>query len=153
MHFTNLLTTISLLSTGALAAALPSEADANTNSNSLTKRTDFSGANLICYPDHIWDRAGREAINNGIDYLRGVPGQPVAGPGPGACARVSCSYNSAIWWCNDDPAGKTLASFGSIADGARHISLNCNTGGFNGVLSGQVFHHTGWNVIVRKDVC
>lgn len=45
--------------------------------------------------------AGVNDIIAGVDYLRGVSGQPSMGPGPGACGRVSCSYNSAIYWCND----------------------------------------------------
>lgn len=40
-------------------------------------------------------------IQDGINYLMRVGGQPSNGPGPGACGRVSCSYNAAIWWCND----------------------------------------------------
>lgn len=34
-------------------------------------------------------------------YLRGYPGMPELGPGPGACSRVSCSDKAAIYWCND----------------------------------------------------
>jgi hypothetical protein len=41
------------------------------------------------------------AIRNGIRYLRGLNGNPTNGAGPGNCGRVSCSYDSAIWWCND----------------------------------------------------
>jgi hypothetical protein len=40
-------------------------------------------------------------IDEGISYLYGVQGSPTNGPGPGNCGRVSCSYNSAIYWCND----------------------------------------------------
>ena len=46
-------------------------------------------------------QCSRGRIGEGIDYLRGVAGRPGNGPGPGNCGRVSCSYNSAIWWCND----------------------------------------------------
>ena len=41
------------------------------------------------------------AILDGIQYLRHVPGTPANGPGPNNCGRVSCSFQSAIWWCND----------------------------------------------------
>ena len=47
------------------------------------------------------DYCSGQSILDGIKYLRGVPGQPKTGPGPGNCGRVSCSYNSAIYWCND----------------------------------------------------
>jgi hypothetical protein len=86
---------LSMVLSGVLATALPTNDDAP-----LAKRTDFSGSNVRCYPDEYWD-ASRETIAEGIAYLRGVSGQPSAGPGPGACARVSCSYASDIWWCND----------------------------------------------------
>jgi len=49
----------------------------------------------------IYSIASLSAIRNGIKYLRGVPGQPYGGPGPMECGQVSCSWNAAIWWCND----------------------------------------------------
>jgi hypothetical protein len=48
-----------------------------------------------------WGYASWEAIGDGIKYLDRVPGTPTNRPGPGNCGRVSCSYESAIWWCND----------------------------------------------------
>lgn len=48
-----------------------------------------------------FDPAREEAVWEGIDHLGHVSGRPVSVPGPGVCGRVSCSYDSAIWWCND----------------------------------------------------
>lgn len=48
-----------------------------------------------------WVAVVSKWINNGVSYLKGIKGQPRNGPGPGNCGRVSCSYDSAIWWCND----------------------------------------------------
>ncbi|KAJ4250994.1 hypothetical protein NW762_011644 [Fusarium torreyae] len=48
-----------------------------------------------------WGEASVERILDGIGYLERWPGKPKNGPGPGNCGRVSCSWNSAIWWCND----------------------------------------------------
>lgn len=42
-----------------------------------------------------------DPIGRGIDYLNHQHGVPQAGPGPGKCGRVSCSYEAAIYWCND----------------------------------------------------
>jgi hypothetical protein len=67
-------------------------------SSALVKRTDFYGAKYVCGK---WSSARSKPISNGIKYLRGLSGHPRAGPGPGNCARVSCSYQSGIWWCND----------------------------------------------------
>ncbi|KAI1259204.1 hypothetical protein F5Y18DRAFT_410680 [Xylariaceae sp. FL1019] len=40
------------------------------------------------------------AILSGIRHLNTV-GTQCRMEGPGACGRISCSYNSAIYWCND----------------------------------------------------
>lgn len=73
------------------------------SSSSLAKRTDFDtsdeyycGGQFEIIPD-LWSWA----LKDGIEYLRGVPGVPVAPTGPGWCSRVSCAYNAAITWCND----------------------------------------------------
>ena len=51
-------------------------------------------------------------------------------------------------------SNKQLESFGSIADGADYIMSQCRGGApaWEGI-SGQVFHKTDWNVIVRKSNC
>ncbi|KAJ4205006.1 hypothetical protein NW759_014672 [Fusarium solani] len=124
----------------------------------LLARTDFSDAAYRC--GGRWPKCRTTFISQGIYYLRSVKGKPRNGPGPGNCGRVSCSFNSAIWWCNDNAKPKTLNSFGSIADGAAFIVKKCYIpdrgppvpGKWN-MISGQAFHHTNWNVIVRKDKC
>lgn len=63
----------------------------------LAARTDFHGAAFNCNWPKCWD----VGIIQGIQYLRGLKGRPSNGPGPGNCGRVSCSYDNAIWWCND----------------------------------------------------
>lgn len=68
--------------------------EVNETSSALTKRDDILCGN---WPDS----AGTFAITQGISHLRGVSGVPTNGPGPGNCGRVSCSLDSAIWWCND----------------------------------------------------
>ncbi|KAJ0423208.1 hypothetical protein BJY00DRAFT_321902 [Aspergillus carlsbadensis] len=118
----------------------------------LEKRTDFTGSKYNCFGS--WGLAKSIAINQGITYLRKVNGNPRAAAGPGRCARVSCSYNSGIHWCNDSRSPKTLNSFGSIADGAKYIVAKCKRGsGVSAYTAGQVFHKTNWNVIVREDKC
>ncbi|KAL2860917.1 uncharacterized protein BJX67DRAFT_375715 [Aspergillus lucknowensis] len=121
--------------------------------NELEKRTDFSNSNFNCFGR--WGGAQMEVIEDGIEYLRGVDGRPNMGPGPGNCGRVSCSYNSGIYWCNDADETKTLNSFGSIADGAQKVVDECQRHILDNPTqsSGQVFHYTDWNVIVTSDVC
>ncbi|OJJ65329.1 hypothetical protein ASPSYDRAFT_101855, partial [Aspergillus sydowii CBS 593.65] len=67
-----------------------------------------------------------EALHE-VGYLHSVDGKPTNGPGFGACTRVSCAYNTAVVWCNDDPYKKSLTSFSQIADGAMAILNKCWT--------------------------
>lgn len=88
-----------------------------------------------------------------VYYLRRVPGKPTNGPGPGNCGRVSCSWNTGIYWCNDNKEAKTLDSFGDIADGAESIARWCSyVSGAVSLCRGQNFYEDGWNVIVREEV-
>lgn len=48
-----------------------------------------------------WVQCSLTQILDGYRYLWKLKGKPTNGPGPGNCGRVSCSYDSAIWWCND----------------------------------------------------
>ncbi|KAL2801847.1 hypothetical protein BJX63DRAFT_146361 [Aspergillus granulosus] len=89
-------------------------------------------------------------IHDGIRYLRKVKGQPVNDPGQ--CGRVSCSGNSAIWWCNLDPDHrKVLPSFNNIADGAQVIADNCRRGPNR--VRGKLGHRDRWQVIVQHAKC
>ncbi|KAK3897422.1 hypothetical protein C8A05DRAFT_39028 [Staphylotrichum tortipilum] len=98
-----------------------------------------------------WPLANKGRIEEGIRYLRVVPAAPRNGPGPGACGRVSCSYNSAIWWCNDNTTPKTLESWDWIANSAGFIIQNCAPA--VPMVSGQNFESGNWNTIVRGDSC
>ncbi|GAB1309857.1 Ecp2 effector protein domain-containing protein [Madurella fahalii] len=102
-----------------------------------------------------WGPAFTDAILTGILYLRGVSGRPTQGPGPGNCGRVSCSENSAIWWCNDNRFTFSLPGFNTIADCAQVLVDACNGSNGAGVLSvvGQNFNGDNWNCIVRGDSC
>ncbi|KAJ4421948.1 hypothetical protein N0V82_003445 [Gnomoniopsis sp. IMI 355080] len=100
-------------------------------------------------------------IADGIAYLKTVTGTPVNGPGPGTCNRVSCSYNSAIYWCNDswlkNPTTYVLENFTLIADGAQQVVNMCTfeqgLKECSDVINGQQFYSGGWNVIVEGDTC
>ncbi|KAJ5747689.1 uncharacterized protein N7511_009385 [Penicillium nucicola] len=118
----------------------------------LEKRTDFAGSKYNCFGR--WGRCDSIPVNQGITYLRKLNGNPRAAAGPSSCARVSCSYKAAIYWCNDSKSKKTLNSFGSIADGAKYINTKCVLGsGLSRYTAGQVFHKSNWNVIVQEDKC
>lgn len=84
-----------------------------------------------------WGAAAGFRIGEGISYLRGVGGQPHLSGGPGRCSRVSCSWNAAIWWCNDSTGDANLPGFNTIADCAQVIRNACE--GSDGYVVGQNF--------------
>ncbi len=103
-----------------------------------------------------WGGARRDAIWEGMQYLHGVKGEPRLGGGWGVCGRVSCSYNSAIYWCNDAPHERVLFGFWDIALAANEIHRQCHKWDGNWgqhVTAGQYFYKEQWNVIVRGDNC
>ncbi|KAK0739492.1 hypothetical protein B0T21DRAFT_436378 [Apiosordaria backusii] len=97
-----------------------------------------------------WDEAGQLSILWGVEYLRTLTGTAKNGPGPGNCGRVSCSWNSAIWWCNDNDQDKEL-QWSQIADGAAFLNRECARD--SQYVKGQAFYKENWNVIVRRDSC
>lgn len=81
-------------------------------------------------------------ISVGIEYLRGVPGQPLELHR--GCGQVSCSWNSAIYWCNEEKDhGLRLKQYGDIADGAKAVIDKCAKGA--GVVGKAV---TGWDFVI-----
>ncbi|KAE8362694.1 hypothetical protein BDV27DRAFT_166013 [Aspergillus caelatus] len=131
-----------------------SEVTQPADSFTLEKRADFSNDKYLCRGR--WAECSASAASNGVHYLRFVQGWPTNGPGPGNCGRVSCSYKSAIRWCNDNASAKRLGGFNDIADGAQYILDKCTRNRWSGwqygeFASGQAFHKDNWNVIVRYD--
>ncbi|KAL2867414.1 uncharacterized protein BJX67DRAFT_85278 [Aspergillus lucknowensis] len=92
--------------------------------------------------------AQRDSISDGIDYLNGVGGTPAQDPN--SCGRVSCSYNSAIYMCNDNDETQYLASFATLASGAQKILDECSSGMD---VVGTVKAPNGWGVQVKYASC
>ncbi|KAF6794991.1 hypothetical protein CSOJ01_13569 [Colletotrichum sojae] len=97
-----------------------------------------------------WSETDAQTTWDNIKYLRTVGGKPRLGAGPSTCSRVSCSWGAGITWCNDSNSEKELCSFGSVADGAERIFLECGgaDSGRHRSVAGQVFHYTNWNVFI-----
>ncbi|OAR03175.1 hypothetical protein LLEC1_04011 [Akanthomyces lecanii] len=95
--------------------------------------------------------AHKNRILEGVRYLRTLNAAPRNGPGPANCGRVSCSYNSAIWWCNDNTTPKTLDGWDWIANSAQTIVDSCASGASQ--VSGQNYEDGNWNTIVCSDSC
>ncbi|KAK7458458.1 hypothetical protein CaCOL14_006893 [Colletotrichum acutatum] len=104
-----------------------------------------------------YDDADSKRFAQGARYLLDVKGKPTRGPGPGSCGRVSCSWNSAIYWCNmcgnnTGQQAKTLNSFKEISDGAYYVIEKCYRG-VGTFVSGRAFHKDTWTVVGRWDRC
>ncbi|KAL3459478.1 hypothetical protein BJX64DRAFT_291147 [Aspergillus heterothallicus] len=123
-----------------------SEEELSSPSSPLLKRQSIR--DYFCFGR--WRSCSRRRIEEGVRYLRGVPGTPSMSPGPGSCGRVSCSHDAAIFICNDNTGFLNLNSWNVVADGADYIRSRCISGD---QTAGQVFFHENWNVIVRWDDC
>ncbi|KAH6617586.1 hypothetical protein F5144DRAFT_607077 [Chaetomium tenue] len=130
------------------------DADTDTDEASvITRRTvDFSGGNFFC--GGPWPYAHMAAYWEGLRYLHSITGEVRVPPGPRMCSRVSCSYDAAVWVCNDRTDELHLNAFADIADGVSYIIGRCATNAWGTTqVAGQVFHPDHWNVIVRRDEC
>ncbi|KAJ0167136.1 hypothetical protein CTA2_4233 [Colletotrichum tanaceti] len=114
----------------------------------LERREDWRTRPFICrnHPsakvDAAWD---------GIRYLRTLKSKPKSSAGPASCGQISCSWNTAIWWCNDKAVNKELESYRVIADGAQYMWEACTPRGNSRYWSsGQIFSNDGWNIIIKK---
>lgn len=91
----------------AYGTELEEAAKAATRTNGATDSNESSDSSLekrdstICDVASLGGLANEGRVEEGIAYLRTIPGYPTNGPGPGNCGQVSCSYNAAILWCND----------------------------------------------------
>lgn len=79
-----------------------------TETGALERRWSWSDINVLC--GGRWENKDRWALSRGIDegmsYLAKHGGQPHMDPGPSACGRVSCSWNTAVFLCNDVSHGR-----------------------------------------------
>ncbi|ORY62603.1 uncharacterized protein BCR38DRAFT_411001 [Pseudomassariella vexata] len=88
----------------------------------LAARNDIK---LLCMQSDA-DTAGKDAVCEGINYLHDVEDENRMPPGPNVCGRVSCSYNTGIFVCNDNPTTFTT-SWTTVSDFAGQIAQTCYT--------------------------
>ncbi|KAH8668937.1 hypothetical protein BX600DRAFT_496930 [Xylariales sp. PMI_506] len=89
--------------------------------------------------------ATTDPLEEGIQYLHGIPGDCHLGPGPALCSRVSCSYDTAIFYCNDN-SYDIYVPCSTLGDRASDIWLACFQAPY--FVRGQVFDTDNWNVAV-----
>ncbi|KAK4221914.1 hypothetical protein QBC38DRAFT_460955 [Podospora fimiseda] len=94
------------------------------------------------------DGAHTGAIETGVAYLRGLSGQASRGPGPRSCVQVSCSWSSAIWYCNNNSYTKYMP-WVHIANAGQVLLDSCKYYTWpNWWVSGERHHDDGWFAIV-----
>ncbi|KAF8866222.1 hypothetical protein BDZ45DRAFT_720358 [Acephala macrosclerotiorum] len=112
-------------------------------------------AALYCCPNDPWgwSSATTSIIEEGIDYLNHFNG--LCGVGARSCVRISCSWNSGIYLCNDAYNGITPSCV-YMASYAQDIIDDCRgTTGWNtnDIVCGQKFDTDNYNIIVHWDRC
>ncbi|BDD54460.1 hypothetical protein MPDQ_005008 [Monascus purpureus] len=97
--------------------------------------------------------ANPRPILEGAVYLEGFKGVLChVEAGPKRCVRFSCSYNSAIWLCNDAPKELNIWCPDIGYDYVRPILGKCATTSINR-FNGQRFNTDNFNVLVIGDKC
>jgi hypothetical protein len=77
--------------------------------------TNFLAPGGSYYCDGPLERAEMVAIMYGQKYLNDIgEGALRMSAGPGACGRVSCSLNSAVYLCNDVGSSNSLGAHGWV---------------------------------------
>ncbi|KAM5448777.1 hypothetical protein MaudCBS49596_005284 [Microsporum audouinii] len=102
---------------------------------------------MNCYPQG--DPASVKSIQEGIRYLNGLSGK--CGGAARTCTRVSCSWKSGIFLCNDTTNTISIPCK-QIADYAQDILDTCVSPQVVSVR-GQVFDSGNFNVVVKKGSC
>ncbi|KAN0098402.1 hypothetical protein V8E51_014065 [Hyaloscypha variabilis] len=111
----------------------------------------------LCIPIRGWNwvTAYMPDIQAGVVYLDNLNTR--INIGPTSCSRISCSWNGAIYLCNDNPYSIQPAS-PYLASYAQDLINICTTGSDDHYpdykrTGGQEFDTDGYNIIVREDGC
>ncbi|KAI1395053.1 hypothetical protein F4819DRAFT_506214 [Hypoxylon fuscum] len=121
--------------------------DQGTTNSPALKKVDH----MTCDPNNIW-WAQIFRIEEGIDYLKGKTGRCYIGPGPRFCSRLSCSYHSAIYWCNDQDQAVWI-DCDRWTSYAQMIVDQCSVEDSSQTVRGQVFDTDNWNIMVGYGDC
>lgn len=116
----------------------------------------------LSFPDKVVDHvscdipqfwyAEKYWADKGIDYLKGKTGQCHIDAGPKVCSRISCSYDSAIFWCNDNDTPLSI-DCSLWSQYAQDIIDTCLADDSSEQVRGQQFSSNNWNIIVGYSQC
>ncbi|KAI1772961.1 hypothetical protein F4818DRAFT_443846 [Hypoxylon cercidicola] len=106
---------------------------------------------LSCDLPQFW-YADKFHVDDGIEYLRGKTGRCHIDAGPQFCSRISCSYDSAIFWCNDRDSRLSI-DCNLWAQYAQDVRDACTTDDPSEHVKGQEFSTYDWNIIIGYSKC
>ncbi|KXJ90220.1 hypothetical protein Micbo1qcDRAFT_205836 [Microdochium bolleyi] len=106
-------------------------------------------AHTICRVAAPGPCPNRLAANEGVRYLAGLQGDCWLPPGPRVCARVSCSWNCGISWCNDNNHRVSWL----CRDLTNNAQKTINECPYAEGVWGQTFDEQNFNVIVGYSPC
>ncbi|KAI9675629.1 MAG: hypothetical protein M1817_000996 [Caeruleum heppii] len=107
-----------------------------------------TGVGRVC--DIPGETVSTSDIQENIRYVRDLPGNCNVDGGPSKCARISCSYGNAIFFCNDNAYPLSIACNYLATNYAEWIVTACQQ---DGRVKGQRFDTENWNVIIKRDSC
>ncbi|KAI1261267.1 hypothetical protein F5Y18DRAFT_431350 [Xylariaceae sp. FL1019] len=125
-----------------------------------TETPDYSAAHKRTYIDSdckqgLGGPASDQRIRSGINYLKKLKTTCRNGPGPLNCGRISCSWNSAIYWCNDKATDSQVYDCSMFAEYAQHVRDKCGykQGKNHHLVWGQARDTDDFRVVVGSDSC
>ncbi|KAG4437855.1 hypothetical protein IFR05_006657 [Cadophora sp. M221] len=113
----------------------------------------MTDVNCIPVLGQTWNRANSGAISTGINYLR--QGYTSCWVNAHSCARVSCSWDSGIYFCNNNNynIGHPCAQIGDYAAAIYDRCKYQKNSVSDKEVGGQAWDNGNWNVPVHKDRC
>ncbi|KAI1196249.1 hypothetical protein F5X97DRAFT_325683 [Nemania serpens] len=100
------------------------------------------------------DFADPDRINQGIDYLKHLPDSSRCTNPAKTCGRISCSWNSGIWWCNQKDMHADVYKCKTFGAYAARVVDECTIWDTNPRVSGKnTDDELKLSVVVAKAKC
>ncbi|KAI1160439.1 hypothetical protein F5B18DRAFT_509785 [Nemania serpens] len=100
------------------------------------------------------DFADADRIAQGIDYLTHLPDSSKCSNSAKTCGRISCSWNSGIWWCNEKETLSDAYKCNMFGSYARRVLDECAIYDMNPRVSGKnTDDELNLNVVLAKASC
>ncbi|KXJ88828.1 hypothetical protein Micbo1qcDRAFT_206971 [Microdochium bolleyi] len=148
----------------ALASALPTDTGSSASTamaQGLPLNVTASAVTKVAARSDEWQvvcdtrpPGSLNPANDGVAYLAGLEGSPSIEPGPGNCQRISCSWGTAIFWCNESHDTVTVEDWGIISKSAQAVIDKCTLNGW--AVAGEATDASGtWKTAISmgKNPC